>query len=122
MDNDGKGSAGARDGLIDFGGYTTKQLLDLESSIDPERFPLNHAHLVEELKQRERAGANSPSPRPMGRSIFAFGELLEPGSSKASWEMVLRTRLLGDPARRNYAVRMAARPNRSETWGEMMRP
>ena len=82
MDNDGKGSAGARDELIDFGGYTTEQLLDLESRIDPERFPLNHAHLVEELKHRERAqAANSPSPRPMGRSIFAFGELLELGSS-----------------------------------------
>jgi len=62
MDNDGKSSAGACDGLIDFAGYTTEQLVDLESSIDPERFPLNHAHLVEELKHRERAQASIPPP------------------------------------------------------------
>jgi hypothetical protein len=63
MDNGDKGPASARDGLIDFRGYTTEQLAELESSIDPERFPLNHTRLVEELKRRERAQApDSPSP------------------------------------------------------------
>ena len=62
MDNGDKGPAGARDGLIDFRGYTTEQLAELESSIDPESFPLNHTRLVEELKRRERAEApDSPS-------------------------------------------------------------
>src|ERR1700683_3944080 len=63
MDNGDKGPAGARDGLIDFGGYTTEQLIELESSIDPERFPLNHARLVEELKRREGAEASNAPPR-----------------------------------------------------------
>lgn len=63
MDNGDKGPGGARDGLIDFRGYTTEQLVELESSIDPERFPLNHIHLAEELKRRESAEApDSPSP------------------------------------------------------------
>jgi hypothetical protein len=38
MDNDDKGPAEARDGLIDFGRYTTDQLVELESSVDRERF------------------------------------------------------------------------------------
>jgi len=63
MDNGDKGPTGARDGLIDFRGYTTEQLAELELSIHPERFPLNHTRLVEELKRRERAGApDSSSP------------------------------------------------------------
>lgn len=62
MDNGDKGSAGARDGFIDFANYTTEQLVELESSIDPVRFPLNHARLVETLKRRQSADA-SDSPR-----------------------------------------------------------
>jgi hypothetical protein len=77
MDNGTKVPAGARDGLIDFGGYTTEQLVELQSSIDPERFPLNHARLVVELKRRGGCDSGrSDSSRPMGPSIFALGEFL----------------------------------------------
>jgi hypothetical protein len=50
MDSGDKGPAGARDGLIDFRGYTTGQLAELESSIDPERFPLNHTRLRDSIE------------------------------------------------------------------------
>jgi membrane associated rhomboid family serine protease len=61
MDNGDKGPAGAHDGLIDFGGYSTEQLVELESSIDPERSPRNHARLAEELNRRKgTAASNSP--------------------------------------------------------------
>jgi len=63
MDNSDKGPSGARDGHIDFGGYTTEQLVELESSIDPERFPLNHARLVEELERRENQQAPDAPPQ-----------------------------------------------------------
>jgi len=63
MDNSDKVPASARDGLIDFGGYTTEQLVELESSIDPERFPRNHARLVEELNRRKRTEASNSPPR-----------------------------------------------------------
>jgi hypothetical protein len=59
MDNDNKTPPGARDGLINFAGYSTQQLVELQSNIDPQRFPLNHAHLVEELNRRE-----TPQTRP----------------------------------------------------------
>jgi|HubBroStandDraft_1064217.scaffolds.fasta_scaffold16777_3 rhomboid protease GluP len=65
MDNGDKGPVGARDGLIDFGAYTTEQLVELESSIDPERSPRNYARLVEELNLRKLAEApySPPSDR-----------------------------------------------------------
>jgi hypothetical protein len=63
MDDADKGATGARDGLINFGDYTTEQLVELESSIDPERFPLNHARLVEELKRREPEEVSGSFPR-----------------------------------------------------------
>lgn len=62
MDNSDEDPASTRDGLIDFGSYTTEQLVELESSIDPERFPRNHAHLVEELNRRKRTEARNFPP------------------------------------------------------------
>jgi membrane associated rhomboid family serine protease len=74
MDNGDKGQAGARDGLIDFGGYATEQLVELESSIDPERSPRNHARLVEELNRRKGAEASNSLPRDRWDIQFSHSE------------------------------------------------
>jgi len=63
MDNGDKSPAGARDGLIDFGSYTTEQLVELESSIDPERSPRNYTRLLEELSRRKLEGASNSLSR-----------------------------------------------------------
>jgi membrane associated rhomboid family serine protease len=52
MDNNNKSSPNFRDGTIDFGAYGTEQLVELQSNIDPERFPCNYAHLIAELERR----------------------------------------------------------------------
>jgi membrane associated rhomboid family serine protease len=86
MDNANKASPGARDGLIDFGGYTSEQLVELQSSIDSEHFPLNHARLVEELKRREAATAADPLPRDQWDIRFS------PSESFFSWIRAKRRR------------------------------
>jgi membrane associated rhomboid family serine protease len=86
MDISDKVPASARDGLIDFGGYTTEQLVELESSIDPERFPRNHARLVEELNRRKRTEASNSPPRDRWDIRFS------PSESFWSWVQAKRRR------------------------------
>lgn len=51
------GTEGGRpDGTIDFGGFSTEQLRDLECTIDRHNRPLDFAHLQAELERRDRPG------------------------------------------------------------------
>ena len=87
MDNSDKVPASARDGLIDFGGYTTEQLVELESSIDPDRFPLNYERLAQELKRRESAKASNPLPRNWWNIRFSNSEsFLNWVQAKRRWQ------------------------------------
>jgi len=76
MENEDKVHAASRDGLIDFRAYTTEQLNELRSSIDPERFPLNHASLVRELKDRDWRSASEPTPKDRWDIVFTRSENL----------------------------------------------
>jgi len=59
------GRSGARDGLIDFNRYSIEQLLELESSIDPQAFPENHRNLLTVLRAKQ-SSLGTPAPSSNG--------------------------------------------------------
>jgi membrane associated rhomboid family serine protease len=56
----------ARDGLIDFKNYSIGQLLELETSIDPQAFPENHRNLVAALASKQ---SSQPTLTPTDDSV-----------------------------------------------------
>lgn len=58
------------DGSIDFSGYSTTQLLELQHSLDGEAYPLNRAHLLAELQRRGSAAIETESDE-IGESVRA---------------------------------------------------
>lgn len=65
------------DGAIDFTGFSTAQLHDLQYSIDRQAYPLNYENLQLELQQREQDSAGSAQAPTHWRAAFtAHGGVL----------------------------------------------
>lgn len=52
-----RSEGGRPDGTIDFTGYSTEQLRDLEYTLDRHSRPLDFAHLLAEIERRDGAAA-----------------------------------------------------------------
>ncbi len=83
----------ARDGALDFSGYSLSQLLDLRGLLDRAAFPRNYANLLAEIERREAAAAPATSPEalPPGPQPLASGRFTQHDGWRG-WLEALRRR------------------------------
>lgn len=83
----------ARDGALDFSGYSLSQLLDLRGLLDRAAFPLNYANLLAEIERREAAAAppDAPGALPPGQPPVASGRFTH-NDGWLGWLQALRRR------------------------------